>query len=89
MFADDTNLFFNSSSHQALYEVTNILLKHIETWLSANKLTLNTDKALYGVFRTPNSLPPTTALSIQFKNKHLKRVNTCKFLGVTINEHLL
>ena len=24
----------------------------------------------------------------QFKNKHLKQVNTCKFLGLTINEHL-
>ena len=27
-------------------------------------------------------------MSIQFKNKHLKRVNSCKFLGLTINEHL-
>ena len=90
MFADDTNLFFYSSSYQALYEVTNTLTqwKYVEAWLSAHKLTLNTDKTLYVAFRTPNSLPPPTALSIQFKNKHLKRVNTCKFLGLTINEHL-
>ena len=88
MFADDTNLFFNSSSYKALYEVTNTQLKHVEAWLSANKLTLNTDKTLYVAFRTPNSLPPPAALSIQFKNKHLKRVNSCKFLGLTINEHL-
>ena len=44
MFTDDTNLFFNSSSYQALYEVTNTQLKHVEAWLSANKLILNTDK---------------------------------------------
>ena len=88
MFANDTNLFFNSSSYKALYEVTNTQLKHAEAWLSANKLTLNTDKTLYVAFRTPNSLPPPAALSIQFKNKHLKRVNSCKFLGLTINEHL-
>ena len=88
MFADDTNLFFNSSSYKALYGVTNTQLKHVEAWLSANKLTLNTDKTLYVTFRTPNSLPPPAALSIQFKNKHLKRVNSCKFLGLTINEHL-
>ena len=88
MFADDTNLFLNSSSYQALYEVTNTQLKHVKVWLSVNKLTLNTDKILYIAFRTPNSLPPPSALSIQFKNKHLKRVNTCKFLGLTINEHL-
>ena len=48
----------------------------------------NTDKTLYVAFRTPNSLPPPAALSIQLKNKHLKRVNSCKFLGLTINEHL-
>ena len=37
MFADDTNLFFNSSSYKALNEVTNTQLKHVEAWLSANK----------------------------------------------------
>ena len=88
MFADDTNLFFNSSSYKAFYEVTNTQLKHVEVCLSANKLTLNTNKTVYVTFRTPNNLPPPTALSIQFKNKHLKRVNTCKFLGLTVNKHL-
>ena len=88
MFADDTNLFFNSSSYKTLYEVTNTQLKHVEACLSANKLTLNTNKTVYVTFRTPNNLPPPTALSIQFKNKHLKRVNTCKFLGLTVNKHL-
>ena len=33
-------------------------------------------------------LPPPAALSIQFKNKHLERVNSFKFLDLTINEHL-
>ena len=88
MFADDTSLFFDISSYKALYEVTNTQLKHVEIWFSANKLTLNTNKTLYVAFRTLNSLSPPTALSIQFKNKHLKRVNTCKFLGLTINVHL-
>ena len=81
MFTDDTNLFFNSSSYKALYEVTITQLKHVEAWLSANKLILNTDKTLYVAFRTPNSLPPLTALSLQFKNEHLKPMITCKFLG--------
>ena len=49
---------------------------------------LKIDKTVYVAFRTPNSLSPPTVLSIQFKSKHLKRVNTCKFLGLTINEHL-
>ena len=86
MIADDTNLFFNNSSYQALYEVTNTQLKHIYAWLTANKLTLTTNKTLYVAFRTPNGFPPPTVLSIQFKNKHLKGVNTCKFLCLIINE---
>ena len=40
LFADDTNLFFNSNSYEALYDVTNSRLKHVEAWLSANKLNL-------------------------------------------------
>ena len=58
ILADDTNLFFNSSSYQALCEVTNTQLKLFEAWLSANKLTLNTDKTLHITFGTPSSLPP-------------------------------
>ena len=34
MFADDTNLFSNSSSYEALYAVTNTQLKRVEAWLS-------------------------------------------------------
>ena len=73
MFADDTNLFFNSS----FYEATNSELKDIKAWLSTNKLTLNTDKSLYVAIRTPCSLPIPALKSIQFGNKNLKRVNTC------------
>ena len=62
MFVDDT-----SSSYQALDEVTNFQLKHVEAWLSATKLTLNTNKTQYIVFRTTNSFPPPASLSIQFK----------------------
>ena len=41
MFADDTNLFFNSS----FYEITNSALKDVKALLLTNKLTLNTDKS--------------------------------------------
>ena len=62
MFADNTNSCFNSSSYKAFYEIVNTQLKHVKAWLSANKLTLNTDKTLYVAFKTPNSLPPSAAL---------------------------
>ena len=81
--------FFNSARWKAEHNPDNAFVNQtIDSLCSANKLTLNTDKTLYVAFRTPNSLPPPAVLSIQFKNKHLKRVNSCKFLGLTINEHL-
>ena len=44
-----------------IFEVANSQLKHVEAWLSANKLTLNTNNV---AFRTPNNLPSPAALSI-------------------------
>ena len=33
LFTDDTNLFFNGSCYQALYELTISKLKDVEAWL--------------------------------------------------------
>ena len=82
MFADDTNLFFNSSSYEALYEVTNTQLKHVEAWLSANKLTLHTDKTQYVAFRTPNSLPPPTAFVNSIKKQTSKTSKHLQVFGL-------
>ena len=67
MFANDTNLFFYSSSCQALYEVTNSQLKPVEAWLSANIMILNTDETPYVAFRTPNNLLPPASLQFNLK----------------------
>ena len=75
MFADDANLFFNSSSYKALYEVTNTQLKHVEAWLSANKLTLNTDNTLRVAF-----MSYMLRLELQIVFLHLLR---CQFNSKT------
>ena len=34
MFVENANLFFNGSSYQALYDITNSELKDVKAWLS-------------------------------------------------------
>ena len=40
-FADDTNLFYTSKSVKNLNKLINRDIKHLNNWLSANKIYLN------------------------------------------------
>ena len=86
MFPDDTNLFFSESSYEKVFQVANEELKSIDNWLTANKLSLNINKTIYIVFRTPNTsskLPCQHAL--QLRNREIKRVVSVKFLGFIVH----
>ena len=43
-FADDTNLFHTSQSVKNLNKLVNRDMKHLNNWLSANKISLNVEK---------------------------------------------
>ena len=88
MFADDTNIFFKGKCCKSLFSIANQELKNIDSWLNANKLTLNVNKTNFIVFYTPNSQASSNNLSLYIRNNTIKRVNSTKFLGVTIHEHL-
>ena len=45
-FADDTNLFHTSQSVKDLNKLVNGDMKHLNNWLSANKIYLNVEKKL-------------------------------------------
>ena len=38
-FADDTNIFITGKNIQSVYSKTNLELKNIDEWMTANKLT--------------------------------------------------
>lgn len=86
IFADDTNLFLTSKTLPDLEEKGNVLILNINKWLIANKLHLNIDKTCYSIF-SPNRLP-ASGIKIKINNNELKQVNSCKYLGVTIDEEL-
>ena len=58
LFADDANLFLSNKKLDALESTLNTELKHVQTWLQANKLSLNVEKSNYVLFRPPQKKIP-------------------------------
>jgi len=54
MFADDTNLFFSGKGIDPPVNRVNCELEKITDWFKANKLSLNTNKTHFILFRTHN-----------------------------------
>ena len=50
LFADDTNIYFESHSLSILQKVVNKELRNVRKWLDANKLALNIDKTNCVIF---------------------------------------
>ena len=70
-----------------LINVCRNIMISLSSWFLANKLTLNTDKSSFTIFKSPRrsiNLPN----SISFLNHKINRVSHIKFLGVTLDEHL-
>ena len=52
LFADDTNIYFESDSLNALQKVVNKELRYVKKWLDASKLVLNIDKTTFVIFHS-------------------------------------
>ena len=55
-FADDTNLFHTSKSVKNLNTLVNHDMKHLSNWVSANKISLNVEKAELVIFKSPRKV---------------------------------
>jgi len=53
MFADNTNAFLSHNSLKTLFDIMNTELEKIVDWFNINKLSLNSDKTNYMLFRSP------------------------------------
>jgi len=63
----------------------NQFISDLNCWFTANKLSINIDKTCYTVFgigRTDKDI------KINLAGTEIKRVTSCKYLGVLINEEL-
>ena len=87
LFADDTNLYYDSETFDDVIKKVKRRLKHVKRWLDSNRLSLNISKTNYIIFHSSASSVPTD-ISIKIGNKQISRVKYIKFLGVLLDEHL-
>ena len=87
-FAGDTNMPLTHSSLETLVKRMNLDLKNVSQWLKANKLSPNVTKSELITFHSSSK---KTGHSLKFKldGKRLTQIDTVKYLGVLLDDHLL
>ena len=87
LFADDTNVLYSHSCLKTLNEILQIDMKKITNWLNVNKLSLNTTKTKFILFRSRNKKSKHD-LNISINEENIKQVKSITFLGIVIDEFL-
>ena len=90
MYADDTNISFQSSNLTDLEDNMNNELSSLNSWLIANRLSLNIAKTEFMIIGSRQRLinHDVSNLNICVNNTQIKRVQHTKSLGLTIDENL-
>ena len=84
LFADDTTLYASSDDVVHLYANVNYDLRSLTDWFKANKLSLNTLKTNYMLFCSGKIDENEHSIKIGV----IQRTNSCKFLGIMIDDKL-
>ena len=87
LFADDTNIYFESDSLDLLEKTMNKELKKVDKWLTTNSLALNVDKSHFAFFHSSSNIPHRK-IRIKIRNKRITEENDVKFLGVLLDSTL-
>ena len=88
LYADDTALFVSCDSIIDLILLLRQELFTVEQWLLANKLSLNAKKTKYMLFGTKHKLNNIPNFNLYMGGELLERVETFKYLGVKLDQHL-
>ena len=63
-------------------------MTQLNTWFQNNKLSLNSEKSNFIVFRSKRRNMVDIPEEIHFDNKSIRRSKTVKYLGITLDENL-
>ena len=89
MYADDTSLTFAIADVKHINDSLNYDLSNVYTWLSANKLTLNSTKTELMAIVSRQKLPQfLESPSLIINDKAVEQVASAKFLRVYIDQTL-
>lgn len=86
MFADDTALVYHGQDLQRLEILVNSDLSRFHNWLCANCLVINESKTVFMHFHPRNKT--TIPIAISINNKPIEKVNSCKYLGLIVDDKL-
>ena len=87
LFADDTNILYSHSCLKTLNEIIQIEMNKISDWLSVNKLSINTTKTKFVLFKSKNKKYKHD-IKISVNNVEIRQVRNITFLGIVIDEFL-
>ena len=85
MFADDTTVYASGASVDELSTLITNELKKVDSWLTANRLSLNLSKTCYMLFNKKRNDPE---VRVNIRGKPINRVSRTSFLGVRIDDRL-
>ena len=85
MFADDTNIFYSNSCLKTLNKIIQLEIDKIADWLNVNKLSINTTKTKFMLFRSSKKKHKHN-ITITINNNNIKQVKNTTFLGIIIDK---
>ena len=87
LFADDTNIYFESSDLSYIQKIANRELRKVRKWLEANRLALNIDKTNFVIFHSQRQRL-TEHIVLKIGKKKIKEESYVKFLGIMLDANL-
>ena len=87
LFADDTNICYESKTLKDIEKTINEELNKLFIWLNVNRLSLNIDKTKCIIFH-PYNKPMKDHITIKINNKVIDQKEYIKYLGVLMDSTL-
>ena len=87
LFADDTNIYFESDDLIKIEKTVNKELQKLYLWLNINRLSLNVTKINFIIFH-PYNKPLKQHITLKINNKAIMEKDNIKYLGVIIDSRL-
>ena len=87
LFADDTNIYYESDNLEKLEKMVNKELGKLQLWLNINRLSLNINMTNYVIFH-PFYKPLKHQITIKIQKTATSQKTHIKYLGVIIDSTL-
>ena len=87
LFADDTNIYYESDNLFELEAVINQELKLLSQWLKINRLVLNISKTNFVIFHSYRRIVHHN-VTLLLDKKSISEKSHIKYLGVLVDQHL-